>query len=205
MLTDNKRSYYRFRAAKFYGGIATADCVGCNLKCWYCWSKAPRDEPEKYGRFYSPEEVASKLISIAKNNGFKQVRVSGNEPTLCREHLLKVIELIPTDLLFILETNGIELGRDESFVRELARFKNLHVRLCLKGTNRQNFAKITKAPAEWFDLQLRAAEYLKKFRVSFHMALMAELFSREEIDDLFAIWKINPSEVEFERLVRYRR
>jgi len=28
---ERKRKYYRFRAARFYGGIATADCMGCNL------------------------------------------------------------------------------------------------------------------------------------------------------------------------------
>jgi uncharacterized Fe-S cluster-containing radical SAM superfamily protein len=27
----NKRKYYRFRAGRFYGGIATADCMGCNM------------------------------------------------------------------------------------------------------------------------------------------------------------------------------
>jgi uncharacterized Fe-S cluster-containing radical SAM superfamily protein len=26
------RKYYRFRAARFYGGIAAADCVGCCLR-----------------------------------------------------------------------------------------------------------------------------------------------------------------------------
>jgi uncharacterized Fe-S cluster-containing radical SAM superfamily protein len=31
-----KRKYYRFRPAPFYGGIATADCVGCCLKCLFC-------------------------------------------------------------------------------------------------------------------------------------------------------------------------
>jgi len=33
-----KRKYYRFRPAPYYGGIATADCVGCCLRCLFCWS-----------------------------------------------------------------------------------------------------------------------------------------------------------------------
>ncbi|RLG64888.1 molybdenum cofactor biosynthesis protein MoaA, partial [archaeon] len=33
-----KRKYYRFRSGKWYGGIATADCCGCILKCIFCWS-----------------------------------------------------------------------------------------------------------------------------------------------------------------------
>ncbi|MEM7814128.1 MAG: hypothetical protein QXK48_00900 [Candidatus Aenigmatarchaeota archaeon] len=32
------RKYYRFIPAKFYGGIASVDCVGYNLCCVYCWS-----------------------------------------------------------------------------------------------------------------------------------------------------------------------
>ncbi|MDH5771048.1 MAG: hypothetical protein OEZ25_07170, partial [Candidatus Bathyarchaeota archaeon] len=51
------RKYYRFRSAPFYGGISTADCVGCALRCVFCWSGFPRDHPERSGRFYSPEQV----------------------------------------------------------------------------------------------------------------------------------------------------
>ena len=33
------------------------------------------------------EEVAGRLVKITHDNGFKAVKISGNEPTLCREHL----------------------------------------------------------------------------------------------------------------------
>ncbi|RLG64522.1 molybdenum cofactor biosynthesis protein MoaA, partial [archaeon] len=46
-----KRKYYRFRSGKWYGGIATADCCGCILKCIFCWSDYPRDNPDKVGKF----------------------------------------------------------------------------------------------------------------------------------------------------------
>ena len=37
VMKDNARKYYRFRYARFYGGICTADAVGCNLLCdWIC-------------------------------------------------------------------------------------------------------------------------------------------------------------------------
>ena len=32
------RRYRRFRADRWYGGIATADIVGCNLRCAMCWA-----------------------------------------------------------------------------------------------------------------------------------------------------------------------
>uniref|UniRef100_A0A7C5Z6G6 Molybdenum cofactor biosynthesis protein MoaA n=1 Tax=Ignisphaera aggregans TaxID=334771 RepID=A0A7C5Z6G6_9CREN len=39
-MKDSKilRKYYKFRATKFYGGSATGDVVGCNLRCKFCWS-----------------------------------------------------------------------------------------------------------------------------------------------------------------------
>ncbi|MDP2767466.1 MAG: radical SAM protein, partial [Candidatus Methanoperedens sp.] len=104
---NNQRKYYRFRSSRFYGGTATADCVGCCLRCVFCWSWNVVAKPQEYGRFYSPQEVAGKLIAIAKKEKLRKLRISGNEPTLCREHLIRVLELIPQDYLFILETNGI--------------------------------------------------------------------------------------------------
>nr|MBA4404840.1 radical SAM protein [Nanoarchaeum sp.] len=61
-----EKKYYRFRPAKFYGGISTSDCVGCNLRCIFCWSWKYNTNPEKYGNFYSPKDVAEKLVTIAK-------------------------------------------------------------------------------------------------------------------------------------------
>jgi len=76
---DNKRKYYRFRAARFYGGIATADCVGCNLRCRFCWAWNVVNNPKKFGDLYTPLQVANKLISIAKKNKYTKLRISGNE------------------------------------------------------------------------------------------------------------------------------
>jgi hypothetical protein len=74
---NNQRKYYRFRASRFYGGIATADCVGCCLRCVFCWSWNIAANPEECGRFYSPEDVAGKLIAIAKKKKLRQLRISG--------------------------------------------------------------------------------------------------------------------------------
>ena len=61
----DQRGYSRFRPTRFYGGIATADCFGCCLKCIFCWSCDTVSRPYTAGQLYSPEEVARKLISIA--------------------------------------------------------------------------------------------------------------------------------------------
>ncbi|GFO97023.1 radical SAM domain-containing protein, partial [groundwater metagenome] len=99
---NNQRKYYRFRSSRFYGGISTADCVGCCLRCVFCWSWKMATRPQECGHFYSPEEVARKLIAIAKRKKLRQLRISGNEPTICREHLIRVLELIPSELLSLL-------------------------------------------------------------------------------------------------------
>ena len=127
---ENKRKYYRFRGTKFYGGIATADCVGCNLSCHFCWSKKPRKNPEEVGGFYTPEEVKEKLTGIAAENGYDQVRISGNEPTIGREHLITLLKKLEgSNLKFVLETNGILIGNDPSYAEALTRFEKLHVRI----------------------------------------------------------------------------
>jgi len=179
--SGEKRKYYRFRPAPYYGGIATADCVGCCLRCLFCWSWHILIQPEKAGRFYSPEEVARNLISIVRKKGFQQVRISGNEPTLHRSHLLKVLELIPKEIHFILETNGILIGHDPSYAKDLSLFPNLYVRVSLKGACPEDFTRLTKAKPEGFEYPLKALEYLLGEGVDCFPAVMANFSSREEI------------------------
>lgn len=204
----DERRYYRFRSAKFYGGIATADTCGCNLRCVYCWAWNIVNSPQKAGRFYSPEEVSSKLVSIAKKGGFSQVRISGNEPTIGNAHLLSVLERIPKDVTFVLETNGILIGHDKSYAGELSKFDNLHVRVCLKGTNHKEFGKFTGADPDAFELQLKALEFLDRNGVKYHPALGgADLIQAENIEWLKErLAQINPDlpdHLELEQIIRY--
>jgi uncharacterized Fe-S cluster-containing radical SAM superfamily protein len=182
--SEEKRKYYRFRPAPFYGGIATADCVGCCLKCLFCWSWKVIVQPEKAGRFYAPAEVARNLLSIAGKKGFHQVRISGNEPTLHQSHLLQVLQLIPKEIRFILETNGISIGHDPSYAKDLSRFPNLYVRVSLKGACPADFALLTGTRPEGFALQLKALENLVEAGVDCFPAAMAAISSREEIAQL---------------------
>jgi uncharacterized Fe-S cluster-containing radical SAM superfamily protein len=178
------RRYYRFRPARFYGGIATADCVGCCLRCLFCWSWRQVVRPDHYGQFYSPREVAGRLMSIVRRKKFRQVRISGNEPTLLREHLLKVLEIIPKDIMFILETNGILIGNDRTYAEDLAGFENIHVRVSLKGCNEEEFTILTGAEAKGFDLQIKALENLHRAGVRANPAVMVSFSSKESIRSL---------------------
>lgn len=113
------------------------------------------------------------------------MRITGNEPTLGRRYLVRVLELIDeTSLLFILETNGILIGNDPTYAEEISKFRNLHVRVALKGTNRFEFARLTGAEPEYFDLQLKALENLLLAGISCHPASMLSFTTRANIERL---------------------
>ncbi|MCD6248259.1 MAG: radical SAM protein [Hadesarchaea archaeon] len=179
VVKEDLRKYYRVaRGGRWYGGIASADCCGCNLRCAFCWSGAPRDHPERIGRFYSPEEVFERLTFCAEKFGYRKIRVSGNEPTIGREHLLRLLELADeTRYTFILESNGALIDRD--LAKKLSGFEHLHVRVSLKGTNPEEFSHLTGAIPEGFNLQLRGLGNLVDAGVPCHAAVMVS-FSREE-------------------------
>ena len=156
-----ERRYYRFRGGRWYGGIATGDVVGCNLRCGFCWGWRRASHIMVPARFYRPEEVFRKLTSIVERRGYRLVRLSGGEPTLSRKHLLSLLDLFEdTGLWFILETNGILIGADEGYAEELAQHRRLVVRVSLKGTNEEEFHKLTLARPEFFRYQLKALENL---------------------------------------------
>jgi uncharacterized Fe-S cluster-containing radical SAM superfamily protein len=175
------RKYYRFRPSRFYGGIATADCVGCCLQCVFCWAWNIISRPRDCGAFHHPDGVARRLMRIAEKKRLGQVRISGNEPTIGWEHLMKVIDLIDGRYLFILETNGILIGAHEAYAEDLSRFGNLHVRVSLKGTCREEFSRLTGALPEGFDLQIKALEHLARQGVKCHPACMASFSPPENI------------------------
>jgi len=77
-----------------YGGISTGYTVGCCLRCVFCWVDFSRDFPEKYGQLYAPEEVFEQLVKNARKRGISKLRISGGEPTLGKEHLLALLELV---------------------------------------------------------------------------------------------------------------
>lgn len=205
------RLYYRFRCDRWYGGIATGDVIGCNLSCVFCWSSWFRSGFDK-GFFLSPREAFKRLRDIQARRGLPRVRLSGGEPTLSRAHLLEVLKLYSEfeDTIFILETNGILIGYDESYARDLARFQNIVVRVSFKGVEPAEFSKLTGARPEAFELQFRAVENLvnaglEPGREVYAAAMIG--FSREEAIRWFVarLKSIHPSleDVDWEYVFLY--
>ena len=105
-------------------------------------------------------------------------RISGNEPTLGRDHFLQVIALVPTDLLFILETNGILLGHDREYAAALARFPHVRVRVSQKGSTPRNSHGLTGARPAGFHLQLAALHHLVAAGANVNAAVMSSFSER---------------------------
>jgi uncharacterized Fe-S cluster-containing radical SAM superfamily protein len=189
VMNGEKRLYHKFRAAPYYGGIATADSIGCSFLCAYCWSYGRNENPARFGRLYSPSQVADNLLRIARRRFFHLFRVTGSEPILGEasfRHLLKIIELVSSEeprSKFILETNGLMLGYREDLAAQL-KVDRVLVRVAIKGVDPASFEKITGARGEFFPLPLKALENLDRLGIQAWPALMADLFNETEITSL---------------------
>ena len=170
-----ERKYAGIYSAPVYGGIATGYAVGCCLRCIYCWGNWSRDFPEKFGRFYSPKELAERLFKAAREGitapgwerfrhlKVERLRISGCEPTLAKDHLISVLRYVmnSTYPLFILETNGILLGYDRSYAKQLAEFRDkLYVRVSFKAAIPESFTMRTGARGKSYQLPFNALKFL---------------------------------------------
>ncbi len=191
-----ERKYVNIYSAPVYGGIATAYGVGCCLRCIYCWTNWSRDFPESMGKFYSAEEVAERLLNAAKSGitapgweryrhlKVRRLRISGCEPTIGKEHLLRLLEcLVDSGYYFYLETNGIILGEDYDYVKQLSQFsKFLYVRVSFKAGTPEGFTARTGAIGRFYELPFRALKKLLSAGIFARAAAMTDekVMSREE-------------------------
>ena len=183
VVRGNKRKYARLaRNLRFYGGTTSATEVGCNLRCKFCFSDRPVRRPHSTGRFYTPEEVFNALKRNAEKNGNKLISASASEGTLGRQHLFELLELVDrSDLIYVLETNGMTIGHDPDFALQLSKFRNLHVRVSIKGTNKEEYVMLTGAMSSSYDLPYKALEHLIRAKVSCNACITVSFSSPQDI------------------------
>ena len=222
-----ERKYTGIYSAPVYRGIATGYAVGCCLRCIYCWSDWSRDFPERFGEFLSPRQVAQRLFKAAEEGitapgweafrhlKINKLRLSGCEPTIGREHLISVLNHVMESKysLFILETNGILLGADKRYTRELREFREkLYVRVSFKAATSEGFTQRTGAIGKYYELPFKALEYLLEEGIYARAAAMTDprIMPEEErkllIEKLSEIdprIKRNPNELEEEQIDIY--
>jgi uncharacterized Fe-S cluster-containing radical SAM superfamily protein len=161
VMRGDRRLYYRFRSSGHYGGVVTADTVGCNLLCAYCWNYRKNENPTQ-GEFCSVDEVVLRLRTEAGRTGIRYFRISGAEPILGKRsagHLANVLSAFPGR--FILETNGIILGYSPDLL-DLLLPHNPYIRLTIKGDCPERFEEITGAIGAAFWFQVKALNELRK-------------------------------------------
>jgi uncharacterized Fe-S cluster-containing radical SAM superfamily protein len=186
----NLRKYTKFSCPRMYGGIATGYAYGCCLRCIFCWVHWSRDFPEKYGNFKSPDEAFNTLSKMAHKRRVDQLRISGAEPTLGKSHLLDLLELVEKSPfhLFILEIDGLLIGADSEYAREIACFKKVHTRVALKAGTPEAFTRKTGAKPEFFELPFQGIKNLLSAGASCHVAAMSadsRFMTNEERKSLF--------------------
>jgi uncharacterized Fe-S cluster-containing radical SAM superfamily protein len=195
VVDGNRRKYVQLgRPLRFYGGTTSATEVGCNLRCKFCFSDKPVWKPKKTGKFYTPVQVFDGLAKTAIKHGHKLISASASEGTLGRQHLFELLHLVDqSDFIYILETNGMTLGADPEFAKQLARYKNLHVRVSIKGCNPEEYNRVTGAMKSSYRLPFKALEYLIDAGVSCNACVNTSFSDDSGIADVKArLAKIKP-------------
>ena len=99
-----------------------------------------------------------------------------------KQHLFELLDLVDkSDLIYILETNGRTLGDDPEFSKQLSRYKNLHVRVSIKGATKEEYTQLTGAVSSSYELPYRALDNLIKAGVSCNACVMISFSSPDTI------------------------
>ena len=157
----------------------TADAVGCNLLCAYCWNYYRNEDPLRARDlgFFQPKEVAAKLKSLGKSHDCHKFRISGSEPFLgesSTRHLATIIKSMPSSSHFIVESNGLALGLDHSLIDLLQGLHNVTFRIAVKGDSPLKFEQLTGTKGEYQPYQLEAIKALRASGLSVSVAYMDE-------------------------------
>ena len=206
VVRGNQRKYVQLgRRLRFYGGSISATEVGCNLRCKFCFSDKPVWKPGRVGKFYTPKAVFDGLDRAAQKYNTKIISASASEGTIGQQHLMELLALVDqSEYTYVLETNGMILGADSEYVRALKRFKNLHVRVSMKGCSSEEFHKLTGAKRSAYDLPFKALQLLIQEGISCNACLSVSFSDDEAIEvakrRLYELWPGLLKSLELEKI-----
>lgn len=149
----------------------------CNLSCSFCFADANGNGESDL----TIDTIASMYGSIMETSGNCNIQLSGGEPTL-RDDLPQIIALgHQLGFSFIqINTNGIRLGEDEAFVKQLQEAGLNSVFLQFDGTNDEIFKKLRGKPL--LATKKKALENCRKYNIG--VVLVPTLVSEVNDDDL---------------------
>jgi len=186
VVDGNKRKYVQLgRSLRFYGGTTSATEVGCNLRCKFCFSDQPVWNPKNTGKFYSPQEVFDGLAKNARRYGHKLISASASEGTIGLQHLYELLDLVEqSEFIYILETNGMNIGANAEIAKQLAKYKRLHVRVSIKGCSSEEFHTLSGAHRDAYELPFKALRHLIDAGVSCNACVMASFSDKKGIAEV---------------------
>ena len=100
------------------------------------------------------------------------------------------------------------LGHDRAFASELKKYKNLHVRVSIKGTNPEEFlSRLTGARCSAYDLPFKALKNLIEAGVSCNACVSISFSTKTGIEAvkerLFKLWPGLLKSLELEKIKRF--
>jgi hypothetical protein len=149
----------------------------CNLSCSFCFADANGNgEPD-----LTIDTIRSMYASVMATSGNCNIQLSGGEPTL-RDDLPQIIELgHQLGFSFIqINTNGIRLGEDEAFVKQLKAAGLNSVFLQFDGTNDEIYKKLRGKPL--LATKIKAIKNCQRYNIG--VVLVPTLVSEVNDDDI---------------------
>lgn len=133
----------------------------CNLNCSFCFANSYTSK----GVDPSIEEIIFQYKSLMKASGKCNVQLSGGEPTI-REDLPLIIKAgIDEGFEFIqVNTNGIRIGEDENYVKDLKEAGLSSIFLQFDGTEDAIYKKLRGR--ELLNIKIKAIENCKKHGIA---------------------------------------
>jgi len=125
------------------------------------------------------------LAKNARRYGHKLISASASEGTIGLKHLYELLDLVEqSEFIYILETNGMNLGANPEIAKQLAKYKRLHVRVSIKGCSPEEFHVLTGAKREAYEWPFKALRNLIDAGVSCNACVMASFSNQEGIADI---------------------
>lgn len=194
----DERRYHRFRYSS-HDDTVVADCIGSNLRCAHEWGwcEGILDNPTA-GRFYTPETVTEKLLDHAEEHGCDTARISGMEPVMQDDHLVKVARRLDSQGMALrVDTNGMLL--DHSYLQRLEQEADLSIRLSFKGHHPASFQRLADVHRSWFTHQHRAFLACRDSDVDM-AAVLAGVYTEEQKDELTGWLGVDDDSIDLEPL-----
>jgi len=192
------------RNLREFSKVFTMQAAGCNYVCNYCF--VPRElnsASEKYGRFFSAEEIISEFLRIKKESEapMNVIRISGGECLIIPELIIDVYEEMmkksPDSYLWI-DTNLSTLEIIKECQKDLQKVlsqKNVGVVGCFKGTTKEDFSIITGAKEEVYQEQFETAKLLIELGADFFAYVPAYVYEEKNAEKKLEVFLIELQKV----------